>query len=194
MSRTKHSYLENFGIFDYLLSVLRFRKASKYIWKGATLLDVGCGFNGYLLQYFLKNLKYGVGIDISVNKEGNRDKVKLINCNLDAEKFPDLPPFDIVTCLAVVEHVVNPKNLIKNIYNSLKNNGLLILTAPSWKSKPLMEFCAFKLKVIDQASIAEHKRYFNREEIISLCSEARFSDIQHTYFQSGLNNLIVAKK
>ena len=194
MATRKHSHLTKYNPIEHLVAFCRYKKILKYVRNEIALLDVGCGFNGDLLYYLSNKIKSGFGLDLSVNSEKNGNKIKLITWDLNSKTFPELPLFDAVTCLAVAEHVDNPHDLIKNIYDSLKNDGVLLLTAPTWKAKPVVEFAAFKFKIISKEEIIDHKRYFNKEEIVSLCRNAGFNDIEHSYFQFGLNNLVVARK
>ncbi|MBU4314698.1 MAG: methyltransferase domain-containing protein [Actinobacteria bacterium] len=54
----------------------------------------------------------------------NNASIKVIN--LDKEKVQG--QYDTIICVDVIEHVLDPKNLIKNLNNNLKNGGRLIIT------------------------------------------------------------------
>ena len=88
--------------------------------KSISLIDIGCGD---------KYLKYGcdeynidyVGIDFS-------------DCNIEKEylDYPD-NSFDIVTSLALLEHLYDPSILISEAYRILKPNGIFVLSTPNWR-------------------------------------------------------------
>ena len=85
--------------------------------KGKRILDIGCGDK--FLQNSIK--RYGgeyIGIDID-------------NCNLENEKtdFED-DYFDMVICLALIEHLFDPGNLLEEIKRVLKKDSPLILSTP----------------------------------------------------------------
>jgi len=63
-------------------------------------------------------------------------------------------------------------------------------------AKPILEFLAFKLGVIDRDEIADHKQYFNVAELKELLVKCGFrpEDISAHTFLFGLNNFILAKK
>ena len=47
----------------------------------------------------------------------------------------------------------------------LKPGGLLVLTVPSWRAKPVLEFLSFRLGIVSRAEIEDHKRYFDRRDL-----------------------------
>jgi SAM-dependent methyltransferase len=51
------------------------------------------------------------------------------NINLEAQDFPS-EMFDVFICLDVMEHVFNPKLAFREIYRTLKPNGIAIMTFP----------------------------------------------------------------
>lgn len=183
---------EPFG--EKFLSYLRFKKISKYIPKNSVVLDLGCGFNGNFLKYVDKKISKGIGIDISVNKKISGSKIKLSEHNLNL-KFPFSDnSFDTVTSLANLEHLVNPKENLREICRVLKPGGVLLLTAPSTYNKPVLEFLAYKLKLISKEEIRDHKNYFDKKTLLDYCKQAGFSSVNHEYFQLFLNNFILAQK
>lgn len=190
----KKSFLTKFNLMDHLVALFRYKQALKYLKKNSSVLDIGCGYNAYFLNYVSSLISQGVGLDISVNESKKTNKIRLIRWDLNLKNFPVVEKFDIAVCLAVLEHVLEPKNLLANIFNSLKEEGLLLLTAPTWNSKSYLEFLAFKLRIISPQEIADHKRYFNKPELVSLCSEVGFREVIHSYFQLGFNNFVLASK
>ena len=50
--------------------------------------------------------------------------------------------FDIVTMLAVLEHLSYPEDILKEINRILRKDGRLVLTVPSKIAKPILEFMA----------------------------------------------------
>ena len=196
MAELKYSYSSNSSILDSLFAYLRYKKIKKFINKDSILIDIGCGYDAYFLKKTARRVKECIGIDYSINNniDNTGKNLKLIKWDLESKTFPELPSADIVTCLAVLEHLNNPENLVRNMYKILKNSGILLLTVPSWRAKPVLEFLAFKLKVIVPESVKDHKRYFNKDEIVSMCKESGFSEVKHSYFQFGMNNSVLAKK
>lgn len=73
---------------------------------------------------------------------------------------------------------------------------VLYITTPSKKSKKLLEFLAFKLKLISKEQILDHKNYFDKDELISIFIKAWFKkeNIEYKKFQFWYNQLLVCIK
>ena len=80
--------------------------------KSLSLIDIGCGDKYLKFGCDAYNIDY-VGIDFE-------------DCNIEREylKYPD-NSFDIVTSLALLEHLYDPSILISQAYQVLKPNGCL---------------------------------------------------------------------
>ncbi|MEI0594271.1 class I SAM-dependent methyltransferase, partial [Brachyspira pilosicoli] len=72
--------------------------------------------------------------------------------------------------------------------------GRLIITVPSKISKPILEFMAYNLKIIDRIEIEDHKKYYNKKDIIESAKLSNFIVEKHKYFQFGCNNFAILKK
>jgi hypothetical protein len=70
------------------------------------------------------------------------------------------------------------------------------MTTPSASSKPILEFFAFTLKLINQEDIKDHKRYFGQEEIKKVLIDSGFKekDIKVNKLIFGLNSRVIAQK
>ena len=101
-----------------------------------SLLDVGCG-EGFVLKYF-HNLDYTVaGIDFSragvdqMNPECSDyveqgDVFELLNAHIHSQS-----KYDLVWLGNVLEHVLDPLRLLRELKNVLKDDGLLVVTVPN---------------------------------------------------------------
>lgn len=70
------------------------------------------------------------------------------------------------------------------------------MTVPSVWSKPVLEFLAYRLRVIAEDEIRDHKTYYDRAKLVSALVRAGFDlkKIRHSYFQLGMNNFLTAEK
>lgn len=116
--------------------VLKYRKFIRfYSTNHKTLLDIGCAYG-----HFLNKLKkdYEVfGMDVSnyaIKIACDRVQCKCKQGDLE-EGIPFKRKFDIITAISVLEHLPNPEKAIKNIRNSLNDDGLFCFEIPTISNK-----------------------------------------------------------
>jgi ubiquinone/menaquinone biosynthesis C-methylase UbiE len=133
--------------------------ASKKPNEKIVVLDVGAGF-GEILAYLRSTNTYRVACDISQRalEIAKRNVDDAVVCNAEALPFHD-KSIDLILCVEVIEHVINPANLLKEIKRVLRPRGKFILTTPNADNKYYKH---------DK----EHLHSFNRETLIKLISEA----------------------
>lgn len=99
---------------------------------GGILADVGCG-RGALHGHLAGHVDRYVGIDL-VRYDGYPDgpDVEFHRVNLDTGRA-DLPDelADVVCCLETIEHVENPRALMRELVRLAKPGGLLLVTTPN---------------------------------------------------------------
>lgn len=107
----------------------------KNIPDGGRVLDVGCG-NGVISRH-LGQFGYEVlGIDISektiavANARNTYPNVKFAAISAEALTAQG-ETYDAVICSEVLEHLDQPQLLLQTIHDSLKDDGLLIVTVPN---------------------------------------------------------------
>lgn len=196
MKRNKSHFEDREPILEGLFQKLRFSSVDKYIKNNSKLLDLGCGFKGSFLINQKSKISEGTGYDLKVTKQKITNNIKLFSKRLD--KNLNLPRnyYDVVTSLAVVEHLDNPEQMIRQVYTTLKNSGSLILTTPSPISKKVLEFLAYRLHIVSEQEIKDHKKYHSLEDLQKMLISAGFKK-KNTYLKSfglGFNNLAVAQK
>jgi 2-polyprenyl-3-methyl-5-hydroxy-6-metoxy-1,4-benzoquinol methylase len=80
-----------------------------------TLLDIGCGSAYKLLKYF--NDKKFVGLDLEPNLSYIREKYPLCDFRESDFKNPPKEKFDVILCSDVIEHLLDPDELLNFISN-----------------------------------------------------------------------------
>lgn len=157
------------------------------------LLDIGCGWDYRLLKTVEPFIGSGVGIDFKV-QETESAKIRTVRMQMTGSLPFEAESFDIVTMLAVLEHLSDPIRIMSETERVLKKGGRLIMTVPSKIAKPVLEFMAFYLKIVNDNEIRDHKKYYNCEDIKSLMNQTGLIVEEHRYFQMGMNNYCVAMK
>ena len=173
------------SIVDRILQKWRTYKVKKHIEKNATICDIGCG-NGNLLYNLRNHINEGMGMDKNIQKK-KRGNITLQPLKI-IKKLPfNKNTFDHVILLAVIEHLDQPEEVINECYRILKPNGSIIVTTPAPKSKPVLEWLAFKVGAIDAKEILDHKKYFSKKDVEMLLKKKKFKEIKTKKFQMGYN-------
>ena len=181
-----------------------------------SILDVGCG--GGLLSEALHDFgskvtgidAAGPGIEVAkIHAKENNKNISYFEKTAETlnEECPE--SFDIVTCLEVLEHVPDPKNLVKTCVSLLKPGGSLFLSTinrnpRSWITAIVGAEYIFKLlpkgthefsKFIKPSELASFIRHANAELI-----ETRgmfYNPINHKAHLNndlGVNYIMYARK
>lgn len=180
-------------LLEPMLRKIRISKIRKYIPKNCILCDIGCGFNANFLLDISDYISEGFGFDKKIDNR-RIDNIYIRNAEITDNILLEDEFVDCVTLLAVLEHLDNATKVLAECYRILKFGGIMILTTPSPFSKPILEFLSFKLKIISPISIADHKHYYSKKELVKILKDMGFKKIETHSFEFGLNNLAVAFK
>jgi ubiquinone/menaquinone biosynthesis C-methylase UbiE len=141
-------YIENKRI-RKLIEFAEIRETDKVI-------EVGCGA-GHILERIPAGILHGIDIsEIQIKRAKERlgDGVKLVKA--PGEKIPYGDNFfDKILCSEVIEHVLAPAPLLKEMSRTLKDNGILSLSIPN---ENLINFAKKILKNIGLIRILEPKK------------------------------------
>lgn len=164
-----------------------------------TFLDLGCGAKPWFFDEDFKEIWLGsqaYGLD----KEAFQFIPPLeIDFTFTQYELKNILPFendkfDLVTAFALLEHLDEPEQVLKEIARVLKTGGVLLTTVPTKLAKPILEFLAFRLHLIGEESIADHKRYFDKKMLAHLLQATDFTIEKLEYFELGCNLLVKALK
>lgn len=186
--------MKNWNALDKFIGTIRYAHVSNYIRSGASVVDIGCGRDAKFLMCNKDIIKGGIGMDFRVKEEKPAPNIKLIN-NQNMKTFPiEDNKIDTVFLNAVLEHLEEPVDMLLECKRILKNEGEIVMTTPTRMAKPILEFMAFRLHIINEEEILEHKHYWTKKDIHMLSKKLDMSLIKYGYFEMGLNSLIVLKK
>lgn len=189
-------YKDNWPLFEKILGYIRYLMIKKYIGKDSVCADIGCGFNGRFLRSVSSKIKYGYGFDMRAN-EGIYGNIEVINNSEFKGRIPlKDSSVDRVFMLAVLEHLDETAvhQLIGESVRILKSGGYLTLTTPTPVAKPVLEFLSYRLHIISEDSIREHKHYYSKQELVGLLKHNGLKVIKYKCFELGFNELIVGEK
>ena len=189
-------YEDNWPLFEKFLGYLRYLKIKKFIQEvnKPICADIGCGFNGRFLFSIADKIGYGYGFDLRANnrKAGN---IEIINNQALEGRIPLKDgTVDRVFLLAVLEHLDETAVIIDESFRVLKQGGKIIITTPTMIAKPVLEFLSFRLHLISEESIREHKHYYSKNELQKLLHQHGCECEVYNVFQICFNQLLVGKK
>ena len=104
-------------------------------------MDFGCGKGQFIKEIQNKHKCYGVEYDLETIKKCKKTFKKAIffnNKTLDKKKFFNF--FDIVHLGDVLEHVVDPINLINKLNKKIKKKGLLYVEGPIERNLSIVNY------------------------------------------------------
>ena len=181
------------ALLEPLLASLRLRRIAKHLPKGAVVADFGSGPEAANLQRLSARISRGIGIDLTADKAefGN---VSVIPGDLCAGVPLADGSMDCVISLAVIEHVDSPAKMLAQAFRVLKPGGLLLMTNPTPRAKPVLEFLSYKLGIVSKDQIIDHKQYIGRREMEGLLAGAGFVNVRCRTFQLGMNLFSKAHK
>ena len=139
---------------------------------GCVAVDIGCSVGSNLRILVSAGLN-AIGLDRSFYALSlARKKIKFPLLNGDLNNLPIRPKsVGLIVAMDILEHLDNDISGIRSFYEALKEEGVLILTVPAFRS----------LWGI-QDEVTGHKRRYSRQEIVSKLRQEGFKIIKSSYF------------
>lgn len=100
-----------------------------------TLLDVGSGA-GQITMFLKESLGFKEAYAVDISEENTQIArsrgIHALSVNLDSQDLPfEDEQFDAVFAGEVIEHLINPDHMLREVRRVLKKTGVLILTTPN---------------------------------------------------------------
>jgi SAM-dependent methyltransferase len=139
---------------------------------GCVAVDIGCGVGSNLKILGSAGLNV-IGLDRSFRALSlAQKKIKFPLLNGDLNKLPIRPKsVGLIVAMDILEHLDNDIGSIRSFYQALKEEGILILTVPAFRS----------LWGI-QDEVTGHKRRYSRQEIVNKLRQEGFEIMKSSYF------------
>jgi SAM-dependent methyltransferase len=106
---------------------------AKYGARTFSFMEIGCG-TGFVLQGIARNFPKIRLVGSEIFSKGIAFATERVKCcefmQMDARKIPYISEFEAVGAFDVIEHIQEDVTVLQQIYQSLKPNGLLLLTVP----------------------------------------------------------------
>jgi methionine biosynthesis protein MetW len=174
-----------------------FDTASSVLKEGNRILDVGCGDGHFALHIKDRFVEiYGAEIAKEAALVAQRQNVftSVMDLNLSLSYKDNI--FDAVTCLDVIEHLLDPGSLIAEIYRVLRPDGQSVLTTPNIRYFRNLNKLIFKGTFPHTSPDTfvwggGHLHYFTRKDINNLLINAGFKRIE---FSINQGQFLLSKK
>lgn len=153
-----------------------------------TLLDVGCGA-GRLWSYCRDNFDQYIGADV-VAYDGFPEDGQFHEVDLDTGRVTlDDGRADVVVAVETIEHVENPRALMRELARLAKPGGLVVVTTPNQLSL-LAKLSLFVRNVYPAfteapGSYPAHLTALLEIDLVRMARECQLTDIQIRYTNSG---------
>lgn len=143
---------------------------NKFIHPPGTLLDVGCG-RGYFLDEAKMYDWNTFGIDYSKRQIDYAKNVLKLNAEVgDVLSYKINKKFSLITINQVIEHVLNPKKLVRKCYQLLDTHGFLYIATPNIES---LTSKVFEEK-FEHLTPPEHLSFFSKKTLEKLLKDNGF--------------------
>tara|TARA_Y100001978_G_C23686237_1_gene432035 strand:- start:107 stop:673 length:567 start_codon:yes stop_codon:yes gene_type:complete len=177
---------------EKLLSYLRYKRTVTFI-RNKKVLDFGCGISNWNANFIGKYPKFIHGVDSSLSRHNRKNY--LIEIFKEIKELP-ISDYEVVLSMAVFEHI-EPFNLIKildEIYKKTSKNAIIFGTTPTPLSRPILEILSYKLKLIDESQIRDHKVYYDDFWLKSIVKKTNWIIKSYRTFQLGMNSEFILCK
>lgn len=172
----KDYFSDKNGVEYYKDALHRFKYLNRYFFKGARILDFGCGMGQFANLCKINGFDV-TGYDVSeyaAKYLAEVDKIPTISGHLTQDLFKK-NTFDFIVTFDVVEHIVDFEKVLGYFRYWLKTPGILIITTPntcSWDSKFLGE------KWESYQKVPEHIYFFSPMSLKMTLNNIGFSNVR----------------
>jgi SAM-dependent methyltransferase len=118
---------------------------AKHVREVHSYLDLGCsdgGLTTLIARIVNADRVFGIDVDSNALAEASRKGVRSFLCNIDTDHFPfHDEEFDLITAFDVIEHLLNPDHMLREVGRCLRKSGFFPLSTPnaaSWYNRALL--------------------------------------------------------
>ncbi|MCP4200776.1 MAG: class I SAM-dependent methyltransferase [bacterium] len=178
---------------DRWLQQWRISKVRRFIPQDARVLDIGC-HEGELFRQLSDRVGLGVGVDPLLEEPVDAANYRLLPGNFPDALAADAGSFDVITMLAVLEHVPTDqqKALVDALHQRLEPGGVVVITVPAPFVDRILAVLR-GLRLIHGMSLEEHYG-FEPAQVPGLFADRGFVLETSRTFQLGLNHLFVFRR
>lgn len=151
--------------------------------RGGKILDFGCGGGHFLSRVSSDWQKYGVDISGEARVVAKKKGVITFEALDDLREFTNF--FDVIVMFATIEHLPNPKEVVRQLSKLLKVGGLFVVMTGDVRS----------VKAISQGrqwhlyTPPGHLFFFSAHSVDWLMGHLGFRKVKHLYTDGGVTQI-----
>ena len=108
-------------------AIQTYKDIQSYLWGNKKVLDIGCG-SGVLVNKLTKQRYIAYGYDTALENIAYAKKHFYGNYY---DQFPTDNEFDVITMVHVLEHIKQPLEYLKKVWDILAENGIIHIIVPN---------------------------------------------------------------
>jgi 2-polyprenyl-3-methyl-5-hydroxy-6-metoxy-1,4-benzoquinol methylase len=154
-------------------------KDLKKLCEGKSVLEFGCGNGGFLRR--IKNVAASVaGVELMEEARSNIEK-EGIPAYKTMDEIDRKLKYDVICMFMVIEHLNNPDEILKKIYDSLKENGIFVCETVNADDALISKYHSSEFENFTYWS--EHVLLFNSDTLEHLINRNGFQTVINTQIQ-----------
>jgi 2-polyprenyl-3-methyl-5-hydroxy-6-metoxy-1,4-benzoquinol methylase len=138
--------------------------------KTGYIMDIGCGFGGFLKAAKEQGWEHPVGIEIAPQAAHYTSRFFPVKRDITEEGPHRKGLFDVIRLHNVIEHLSDPKKMVHSVHEFLRVGGLLVVSTPNFDSISVA-MCGSDARYIGGD---DHVYLFTPETLCRLLEEAGF--------------------
>jgi 2-polyprenyl-3-methyl-5-hydroxy-6-metoxy-1,4-benzoquinol methylase len=153
---------------------------------GGTAVDLGCG-TGTLNGALRESLKRYIGVD-AVRYDGFPSDAEFVEADLNAAVIPLANGVaDAVFAVETIEHLENPRALVREMVRIAKPKGWIVVTTPNQLSALSLATLFFKKRfsAFQDVHYPAHITALLETDLLRIADESKLTDVAIEHSQSG---------
>jgi 2-polyprenyl-3-methyl-5-hydroxy-6-metoxy-1,4-benzoquinol methylase len=177
------------GLLSPFLRRRRLDAVGPFIREGR-VLDYGCGVG---------ELAHQIGPDRYLGVDLDSESIEIAKARHPGHTFQSLEDFesakagarfDVISALALIEHLPDPANWLAALKRHLNPGGRIVLTTPHPAMRQAHEWGA-KYRIFSREAADEHKDLLDRSAIEALAMTSQYKMLKYSRFLFGCNQLVI---
>jgi len=150
-----------------------------------SILDVGCRTGDFLMHF--DDDTHREGVELAGDYADIAKKRGLTIYNDFIENISFTRKYDIVSCLAILEHLINPIKFLNSLNDVVADQGILVILIPTHESlkEKMLSHCNIRWHMYRPP---EHLNFYSRSFLDEFMVKKGFSLVRREFTSGGMIN------